>query len=197
MKFPELQTARLKLSRITLADSQALFELFSDPQVVKYYDLNLFSEITQAEKLIRLFETRFQAASGIRWGIYLKDKHSLIGTCGVNSWNDKMHHATIGYDLKSEFWNRGMMSEALAAVLDTAFSGNLPCGPLHRIQADTVPGNVASEKVLTKLGFEYEGTRRECLFIRGQYHDLKCYGLLSSNYLTNKEKSSAVMSTVE
>jgi len=63
-----------------------------------------------------------------------------------------------------------------------AFSGGLPCGELNRIQGDTVPGNSASEAVLTKLGFKEEGLLRESGYWKGQFHDLKCLGLLKSEY---------------
>ena len=93
-----------------------------------------------------------------------------------------MRNATIGYDLHPEYWNKGIATEALCEIIRAAFSGLLPCGPLHRIQADTIPGNVASEKVLLKLGFKEEGCRRECAYLRGAYHDMKYYGLLRPDF---------------
>jgi ribosomal-protein-alanine N-acetyltransferase len=182
MAFPQRETPRLLLTPITSIDLDALYQLFSNPDVVKYYDLEPFTSSQQAEALIALFESRFQSNSGIRWGIRYKSGGGLIGTCGFNSWNEKMHSATIGYDLSPAYWNLGIATEALEEILPLAFEGRLPCGPLHRIQADTIPGNIASEKVLRKLGFRDEGIRREAMFARGQYHDLKCFGLLKSEF---------------
>ena len=93
-----------------------------------------------------------------------------------------MRNASIGYDLKPKFWNRGISTEAISEIIHAAFSGLLPCGPLHRIQADTIPGNVASEKVLLKVGFKEEGTRRECAYLKGGFRDMKCYGLLRHEF---------------
>jgi ribosomal-protein-alanine N-acetyltransferase len=183
MKFPELTTSRLKLTRITSTDTESIFEIFSNPEVVKYYDLESFSERSQAKQLIELFESRFVSASGIRWAIRLKETDELVGTCGFNTWSEKMRDATIGYDLNSKYWNKGMATEALSEVIRGAYSGVLPCGPLHRIQADTIPGNIASEKVLLKLGFKEEGLRRECVYLKGSYFDLKCFGLLKSDFI--------------
>ena len=180
MSFPEFTTNRLSLTRITSSDAESIFELFSSPEVVRFYDLEAFKERTQAETLIRLFESRRQSSAGIRWAIRIKKSGNLIGTCGFNSWSEKMRNATIGYDLKPEYWNNGIITEALIEIIRAAFAGVLPCGPLHRIQADTIPGNVASEKVLLKLGFKEEGIRRECAYLRGSYHDMKCFGLLRS-----------------
>ena len=178
MSFPELTSTRIKLTRIASTDVESVFELFSNPEVVKYYDLEAFNEREQAEKLMRLFESRYESSSGIRWAIRLKESGKLIGTCGYNSWSEKMRSATIGYDLSPEYWNRGITTEAIFEIIRAAFSGLLPCGQLHRIQADTIPGNVASEKVLLKLGFKEEGIRRECAYLRGVYHDMKYFGLL-------------------
>lgn len=182
MDFPELTTPRLLLNRISATDSHPILDLFSNPEVLKFYDLEPFTEISQAEKLIALFDSRYQSSSGMRWAIRLKASGELIGTCGFNSWSEKMHSATIGYDLMPSFWNRGIATEALRAMLRAAFGGALPCGPLHRIQADTIPGNIASETVLTKLGFSEEGIRRDAIYIRGQYKDMKSFGLLKPEF---------------
>ena len=67
MTFPILKTERLILSEIVESDANAIFELFSDPIVIKYYDLPVFEELGQAEKLISFFKARFESEQGIRW----------------------------------------------------------------------------------------------------------------------------------
>ena len=183
MVFPILETERLQLTEIAMADADAILQLFADPQVVRYYDLEAFTELDQAKKLIALFRSRYDEAAGIRWAIRLKGSNDLIGSCGFNSWNGKMRHATIGYDLKTSHWNCGYGSEAVKVIIRHAFAGKLACGPLHRIQADTVPGNNASEQLLRRLGFKEEGLRRECGYWKNAYHDLKCFGLLSAEFV--------------
>lgn len=182
MDFPELTTERLLLTKITSSDSESLYNLFSNPEVVKFYDLEPFTDTAQAEQLIALFESRYQSSAGIRWAIRMKTSGELIGTCGFNSWSEKMRNATIGYDLHPSNWNKGLSTEALSEILRIAFAGMLSCGPLHRIQADTFPGNVASEKVLQKLGFKEEGVRRESIYVKGKYADMKCFGILKQEF---------------
>lgn len=182
MAFPALETVRLSLTELLTDDETEVFALFSTPAVVEYYDLAEFSQPEQAANLIRLFKSRYAEQAGIRWAIRLKTTGKLIGTCGFNSWNSKMQNAVVGYDLLSEFWGRGYASEAVRAIIELAFTGNLPCGKLHRIQADTVPGNHASEALLRKLGFKEEGLRRECGYWKKQFHDLKCFGLLKTEF---------------
>lgn len=182
MIFPVLDTKRLSLDSLQASDSQSIFELFSEPEVVSYYDLSAFSEKEQAANLIQFFANRFETGEGIRWAIRLKDTKKLIGTCGFNSWSPKMKNAVIGYDLQKQYWGRGIVTEAVNAIVKTAFSGKLKCEHIHRIQADTVPGNIASEYVLKKVGFREEGIRRQSAYWKGEFHDLKCFGLLRSEY---------------
>ena len=182
MVFPSLETERLLLTELQPDDEKSIFTLFSNPAVVEYYDLEAFCEQHQATNLISLFKTRYEEKQGIRWAIRLKTTGQLIGTCGFNSWSSKMRNAVIGYDLLPEFWRQGYAFEAVHAIVKAGFSGVLACGELHRIQADTVPGNDASELLLYKLGFKQEGLRRECGFWKNKFHDLKCFGLLRSEF---------------
>lgn len=182
MKFPEFETSRLKLAKFTTDDATDIFELFSDEAVVEYYDLEVFNELSQAVNLIEFFLTRFNENTGIRWAIRLRETNALIGTCGFNSWNIKMKNAVIGYDLLPKYWGSGYVTEAVNRMVTAAFVGELPCGNLNRIQADTVPGNIASESVLLKVGFKEEGLRRQSGYWKNQYHDLKCFGLIGSEF---------------
>ena len=180
--FPVLETNRLRLDKLTTEDSNSLFDLFSDNSVVKYYDLDAFTERSQASNLIEFFNARFTENSGIRWAIRLKETHQLIGTCGFNTWSPKMKNAVIGYDLLPKFWGSGYTTEAVHRIVKSAFCGELPCGALNRIQGDTVPGNLASESLLLNVGFKEEGLRRQSGYWKNQFHDLKCFGLIKSEY---------------
>lgn len=181
MSFPILATSRLTLDALTSNDTLSIFELFSNQSVIQYYDLEAFETPVQASNLIALFQSRFDDGLGIRWAIRLKESGQLVGTCGFNSWNVKMKSAVIGYDLMPEYWGKGITSEAVLKIVEAAFSGKLSCGKIHRIQADTVLGNIASESLLLKVGFHEEGVRRDSGYWKGQFHDLKCFGLLALN----------------
>jgi ribosomal-protein-alanine N-acetyltransferase len=182
LKFPILNTKRLILNELNSNDSRSLFNHFSSKDVVEFYDLEAFTSEDQAMSLIRLFQKRFNDSLGIRWAIRLKDGGEFIGTCGFNSWNLTMKSSVIGYDVSSEYWGNGYATEALECIIKFAYSGGLPCGELNRIQGDTVPGNSASEAVLRKLGFKEEGLLRQSGYWKGSFHDLKCYGLIRSEY---------------
>jgi len=185
VQFPNLTTSRLTLTQLNSHDSKALFDIFSDKEVVKFYDIEVYNSQEQALKLIEFFNARFIDAIGIRWAIRLKDSDKLIGTCGFNSWNKKMKNAGIGYELSSTYWGNGYATEALHKIIHAAFLNELPFGELHRIQGDTMLGNNASESVLQKLGFKEEGIRRSSGYWKNKYHDLKCFGLLKPEFNNN------------
>lgn len=190
MIFPELTTPRLTLTKIEETDSQQIFELFSDEAVVKYYDLEAFDNQSQAINLIKAFDSRHEQKLGIRWAIKLKNTDELIGTCGFNSWNVKMKNAVIGYDLMPAYWGKGITSEAVHCIVQAAFNGELICGKLNRIQGDTVLGNLASESLLMSVGFKEEGVRKESGFWKNEFHDLKCFGLIKSEYHNTYDSTS-------
>ncbi len=182
MNFPELETSRLMLTKLSADDSPALLKIFSDEDVIKFYDIDVYDSEDQSLKLIELFNSRFIEGVGIRWAIRINDTGKLIGTCGFNSWNQKMKNAGIGYELSSKYWGYGYATEALHKIIDSAFLNQLPFGELHRIQGDTMLGNGASESVLKKLGFKEEGIRRASGYWKNEFHDLKCYGLLKPEF---------------
>jgi ribosomal-protein-alanine N-acetyltransferase len=182
VNFPELETPRLKLTQLSSIDSEALLKIFSDKEVVKFYDIEAYDTEEQSLKLIEFFNARFNDSVGIRWAIRLKSTNQLIGTCGFNSWNQKMKNAGIGYEFSSKYWGQGYATEALHKVINSAFSNQLPFGELYRIQGDTMLGNSASESVLIKLGFKEEGIRRASGYWKNEFHDLKCFGLLKPDF---------------
>lgn len=174
--FPELKTDRLVLRELLLSDTLDIYQIFASNEVTYHYDLETFSEVDQARELVERQSKRFEHGEGIRWGIAQKSDNIIVGTCGYRfSANSQ---GEIGYDLAFPYWRRGIMSEALTAMFDFGFETL----KLHRIQALVMVNNVASAKLLSKLGFHEEGILREYAFFKGQYHDLRCFSLLSSDF---------------
>lgn len=183
LNLPTLQTDRLTLNKISLIDAPAIFELFSNEAVVAYYNLAQFTDVSQARTLIEALQTQFNSNNGVRWAIRLKGSDRLIGSCGLNSFNEKSHSTVIGYDLLPDFWGKGIAFEAVNAMISGLYKDQIIDSPINRIQADTVPGNDASEKLLLKLGFEKEGLRRQSGYWKNAYHDLNCFGLIKNDFL--------------
>ena len=155
--FPQLETERFVLRQLRLADAEALFAILSDEQVTEFYDDEPFAEISQAREQIEAWNSGYDARRCIRWGISRKEHDLLVGTCGYYGFHTWHGRASLGYELARPCWRQGMMTEALEAVIGFGF-GQVG---LNRIQAVVMPGNVGSERLLEKLGFQREGVLRE------------------------------------
>lgn len=95
--------------------------------------------------------------TGCRWGIFYKDNGELIGTVGFYCWSKVQKKAEIGYDLKKNYWGKGIMTEALQMVIQFGFNHM----DLHIIDANVVVKNPNSIKLLNKLSFNREKELRK------------------------------------
>lgn len=173
--FPYLETQRLILRQIVLDDVEAVFALYSEDAVAQFLDINTLTERREAVKLVEFFIERYQNGVSIRFAIALRDQpQQLIGTCGFHPFDEGNRRVEIGYDLAKAYWQRGIMTEALTAMLHYGFT----ILALHRIEAVTTPENYPSRRLLEKLGFQQEGILRQRSFYRGRYVDEIYFGLL-------------------
>ncbi|MBD2563046.1 MULTISPECIES: GNAT family N-acetyltransferase [Nostoc] len=166
--FPELETERLLLRETTLQDAEAIFAIFSNPAVTQFHDLDTFTSIEEAIAVIERRAKRFEQGEGIRWGIARKQDNVLIGSCGFR-WNPQEHSAEVGYELVSTFWRQGIMTEAVHTILQFGFEKMGLCFVVAQVMLD----NIASKKLLEKLGFQSQGVLKQHGFFKGQYHDLE------------------------
>lgn len=147
MKYPEIETERLYLRELTIEDVEKVFRHFSDPDVVRFMDIEVCKDFTEAEEIIMFHIDD----SGCRYGLYSKENNELIGTCGFHCWSTEKDgiKAEIGFDLTPRYWGRGLMQEALNEVIEMGFK----LMKLDYIEATTEIENLKSQKLLKKLGF--------------------------------------------
>lgn len=178
--FPQLETDRLILREFRLdeADQMALFHIFSDSRVTRYYNLETFTKPEQAWQLLQRRHSRFWQKRGIRWAITLKSSDELIGSCGFNSLNYKKKVGELGYELARPFWQQGIMTEAVRAAINYGVA-NLP---LDRMEAWIMPENRASANLLLKVGFQSEGIIFAKGYWNGTFHDLELFSLLAEQW---------------
>ena len=178
-KFPQLESANLILREIKLSDAEAIYRIFSDLQLLKYHDVEAFKSIEEAKYLIYNLSESFREQEVIRWGIAKKKDNIIIGTCGYSGWNKNRLRAEIGYELSRAYWRQGIMTKALSSVIRYGFEKM----QLNRIEATVMLPNIASMKLLEKLGFQEEGILKERGFWKGNFHDLKMFALLKKDYI--------------
>lgn len=149
--FPTLKTQRLELIEINEYHQSDLFEILSNESITRFCGVDSLKNIQEAETTIQWFKNLFTNKLGIRWGIQLHNQNNIIGTLGFNSF-EKNNTATIGYELHPAHWNKGYTTEALDTVIKYGFKEL----QIKKIEAGVMVSNVASEKVLLKLGFKKE-----------------------------------------
>lgn len=172
--FPILRTPRTTLREITEADADTIFDCFSQEEVIKYYGQEKFTTFQEALVLIDIFAENYRNQKGLRWGIERLDTGELIGTVGLNQWNQKHKRAEIGYELHPEHWGHGYASEAASAVMAYGFDTL----QLVRIGAVVFLENMASQHVLEKLGFQQEGVLKNYMYQNGKAYDTLVYSSL-------------------
>ncbi|SFC61204.1 GNAT family N-acetyltransferase [Pseudoalteromonas denitrificans] len=178
-QFPTLTTSRLLLDEVTLVDTAEIYEIFSDSKVIKYYDFEQFTDLKQAVELIEQDQKKYNNGSHLRWAVREKTSLKLIGSIGIK-WNNDNHSATLGYEFNQSTWGKGFATEALKQVINYLLIIE-EVKKINRLEAFTMQGNHASEKVLLKLGFKSEGLLRGYGYWKQQYHDLNIFSRLRSH----------------
>jgi len=177
--FPRIETERLILRQIQASDADALFALFSDEEIMEFSGGKLpHRSVEESRGFIRQLEQWYERHEGIEWGITCKGEDIVIGTCGFHSFDEGFHRAETGYELHRAYWQQGIMSEALRAILTFAFATM----GLHRIEAVVDEGNERSQRILRKLGFTHEGTLRHRFFFGERFWNEEYFGLLKDEW---------------
>ncbi|MEY1662560.1 GNAT family N-acetyltransferase [Isoalcanivorax beigongshangi] len=178
LMFTPLQTPRLHLRALRAEDAPALLDIFSRDEVSEYYDLDTFTELAEAEQLVRVWLRRTEAGEGLRWALTRSGDDRLIGTCGLHQYCPSHRRAEIGYELHPDCWGQGLMTEAVQALLAYGF------GPLalHRMEAFIDPANHASERLLERCGLRNEGILRDYFFEKGRFVNAQMMAILEQDY---------------
>jgi [ribosomal protein S5]-alanine N-acetyltransferase len=177
-QLPSLTASRLCLRWIEERDADALFEVFSDPQVTRYWSAPAWQDPVAARRLIDDVHAGFGRGDLLQWGIAGLEDHRLIGTCTLAHVDRTHRRAELGFALGSAHWGRGHAAEAVARLLSFAFEEL----DLHRVEADIDPRNQKSISLIERLGFRREGYLRERWHVNGEICDSLIYGLLRSEW---------------
>lgn len=175
---PILESTRIRLRPLDGGDVDAIFGVFGDPDVMRYWTFPAFRERAQAEGLIEEVRQRFATRTFVQWGIARREDGVVLGTCSLFRIEPVHRRAEIGFALRRGDWGRGLAGEAVATALEFAF------GPLDliRIEADVDPRNDRSIRLLERLGFQREGYLRNRYIVAGEIQDTLFLGLLRDEW---------------
>lgn len=167
LSTPTLKTDRLQLRPFDGADADALFSMHSSAHVLRYWDAPPWTEPERANAFIAACRHMADDGTGVRPAVHRRSDDAFIGWCGLTRWNLDYRSASMGYCLSDAAWGHGYATEAGRALLQWAFDTL----DLNRVQAEADTRNVASARVLEKLGFTLEGTLREDCIVNGDVSD--------------------------
>jgi ribosomal-protein-alanine N-acetyltransferase len=174
--FPTLETDRLLLRQLAATDARDAFLFLSDEENIRYYDPAPMTQLEQAGMSIERHRRRFAQQEALRWGITLKGENRVIGNGGY-AWDAENHLAVLSYILAKPYWDQGIMTEALTAMIQFGFDHI----GLHRLEAQVASPNLASARLLEKLGFQEEGRLRDRQYVNNQFVDERLFALINTN----------------
>lgn len=172
-----IDTPRLILSPPSPEDAPALLSIFSDPQVMKYWNTAPWRSLDDALRFIDRRTADMQERSALTLCIRDKQSGQLAGKCMLFSFDFHSRRAEIGFGLGRAYWGKGLVNEAAEALIAYAFK----VLNLRRIEAEIDPDNQASAAALQKLGFVQEGLLRQRWEINGVISDSALFGLLAAD----------------
>ena len=154
MKFI-IETDRLLLREFILDDAEKFYQLNLNPNVIKYTGNTAFKSIEEAKSFLEKYND-YKANGYGRWAVINKNDNEFLGWCGLK-YGELENETDIGFRFFEEDWNKGYATESAAACLKYGFD----VLKLNRIIGRAMKENVASIKVLEKIGLVYE---TDCIF---------------------------------
>ncbi|MBD2613091.1 MAG: GNAT family N-acetyltransferase [Nostoc sp. ZfuVER08] len=177
-----IETNRLLMREFIEADWQAVFTYQSNPLYLLY---SHWTHRTQNDvcQFVQMFinqqteepRTKFQLA------IILKQENILIGNCGIRINNSELRKANIGYEINPHYWGQGYATEAAQTIVKFGFEEL----KMHHLWSWCVAENIASLRVLEKIGMHRETHLREKELIKGRWYDNFIYAILENEWKTS------------
>ena len=173
-QLPTLDGERVRLRQLSERDVPALFAVFGDPVVTRYWSTPALRDEAAAAELLAQILTRARERFGFQWGIARRSDDELLGTCSLYRLDFENRRSEVGFALGQAHWGRGYGSEAVRLAVAYAFD----VLRFERLEADVDPRNAASLRALERLGFTREGYLRERYHVNGEVQDSVLLGLL-------------------
>jgi [ribosomal protein S5]-alanine N-acetyltransferase len=174
---PLIETPRLHIRLVTEADLPALLTFNGDDEVTRYLPYATWQNMNDAQAWYARMMGLQEAGGTLQFVVVDKQNAQAIGTCLLFKHDAVSARAELGYVLARTQWGRGVMREALTALIDHVFTHMA----LRRLEAEIDPRNVASARLLERLGFAHEGLLRQRWSTKGELSDSALYALLQDD----------------
>lgn len=175
----QLLTPRLQLVEISEPDLELIHELQSLPEIDQYNTLGIPENFTETKRVMQIYfdDRKNDPRKMICWSISLKSTQEFIGLAGMHLSADRFRLAEIYYKLFPKFWGNGYATETAKCLITAGFENF----NAHKIEAGVATENLASVRVLEKIGMIQEGLRRKILPIRGEWKDNYHYAIVEDD----------------
>jgi len=175
---PTLKTERLNLRPFSPDDAPAVTALVGEREIA-FNTLHIPHpyEVGMAEQWIGTHRDMYQKGEQLIFAIERRSDRKLVGAVGLTL-SQKDNRAELGYWVGKPYWGQGYCTEAAGEILRYGFE----VLELNRIQASHFSRNVASAKVMEKIGMKYEGCLRSHVYKWGEYLDIIYRAILKSEY---------------
>ena len=176
--LPVLETESLVLRPMEMHDAKNIYSYASDPEVSRYVLWEPHRRLSDTRSYIRYVRRLYRRGLPSAWAVVLKKDRSVIGSIGFVGYSTAHGSAEVGYSFARRHWNQGYATQALRAVIQSAFSR---IGALYRLEAQHDVRNPASGKVMEKSGMTREGVLRGRIYNKGEHVDVVVYSVLRSD----------------
>ena len=182
--LPVLETDRLILRKVRRSDADDLFAYARDPEVSRHVLWTAHQSKADSRYFLSQLRRQYRMGWPPTFGIEEKATGRLVGTIGFMQVSSEHACAEVGYSPSRDCWNRGLMTEALDAVLRYAFTTLA----LNRVEAMHETDNPASGRVMEKNGMRPEGVFRSRIYNKTHYSDVRVWAILREDWLLREEK---------
>ncbi len=168
MSIPTVKTAQLTLRPFTLQDAEPLHQILSIPRVLEYFPSSDPPDLERVQNLVQRQIDHWGEHDYGWWAVEHNGEGELIGWSGLQ-YLPETDEIEIGYLLSKPYWGKGLATESAIAGLDYGFNSL----GTEKIIGIVHPENVASQKVLEKIGFRFQE--------QAEYFGMECYKYLALN----------------
>lgn len=176
-----LETERLILRRFKVDDAKDVFKNYaSSDAVTKYMTWDTHSSIDVTENYLESVVKNYKNNKFFDWAIELKSKNIVVGSIGAKNLNEEISKIEVGYCIGEEWWNQGIVTEALQRIIKFFFEEI----NINRVEAYHDIRNTASGRVMQKSGMQFEGTLRQAYKFKSGVADAHIYSILKSDIRT-------------
>lgn len=174
-----IDTERLLLRRFRIDDAEDMFIWAGNPEVVKYLSYYPHKDIYETMQVLKDWINAYKNPAEYNWAIVLKEENRVIGNISVVLQDNDCYACHLGWQIDVSYWNKGIMTEAASAVIDYLFN---KVG-YDRISSGHDTRNIASGRVMEKVGMRLEGTfRRYCYQKDGSIGDKNYWAIIKSDW---------------